>query len=265
MEAAGIITITTDFGIKDANVAAMKGVILGINPQARILDLSHEIAPQNIAEAAYVLRRGYSYFPSGTVHVVVVDPGVGSERRGLAILIGEYYFVGPDNGVFTYVLRDSSSDPQRRIIHLTEPRFWRRRIAPTFHGRDIFAPVAAHLSGGISIEGLGQEITDPVTLPFPQVRKEQGRIIGHILYIDRFGNLLTDIAEEDLLALESQIRIEIASKEIRELSPTFSAGQAGEIIAYIDSAWHLAIAQVEGNAAQSLGAKIGDEIKVLPG
>lgn len=266
MEVSGIITLTSDFGLRDANVAAMKGVILGISPQARIVDLSHDVSPQDIAAAAYILWRGYPNLPKGTVHVVVVDPGVGSERRGLAIQASGHYFVAPDNGALTYILRDAPPGPERgAIIHLNKSQFWQPRVSNTFHGRDIFAPVAAHLSLGLRIEELGEVITDPLLLPVAEVKKEPGWIRRHILYIDRFGNLLTDIPEVDVLSLEKPIRVLVAGVEIYGLSLTFSAGSPGEIIAYIDSSWRLAIAQVQGSADRALGAKVGDIVEVRGG
>lgn len=260
----GIITLITDFGLRDANVAAMKGVILSLNPQVTIVDLSHEVSSQNIAEGAYILWRGYAYFPKGTIHVAVVDPGVGSERRAIAVAVLGFYFVAPDNGVLTYVL----SEAKRRgeldsIVYLNKPQFWLPRVSNTFHGRDVFAPVAAHLSQGMALEEMGERISDPVLLPLAVVKKELGRILGHVLHIDHFGNLLTNIEEVDILSLGPGVRVRVSGTEISRLVRTFAAGKPGEVIAYIDSSWHLAVAQVQGNASQSLGAKVGDAVEVL--
>ncbi len=258
-----VITLTTDFGMEDGNVGVMKGVIYRINPGASIVDLSHDIAPQNIANAAYVLRRAYKYFPQGTVHGVVVDPGVGSERRAIAVQSDQAFFVAPDNGVLTYVLQELAEKSEKvRIVNLTNPAYWLPQVSNVFHGRDIFAPVAAHLSLGVEIGALGQEIEDVVMLSPLQLDIRQGKITGRVAHIDHFGNLLTNIPESDLISLGDGLTIRVAGREIKGLSKTFAEGPIGELIGFIDSSGHLAIAVVNGSAQQLLKSLVGESVKV---
>jgi S-adenosylmethionine hydrolase len=258
-----VITLTTDFGMEDGNVGVMKGVIYGINPAACIVDLSHDIAPQNIADAAYVLRRAYGYFPQDTIHVVVVDPGVGSGRQAIAVQSGQAFFVAPDNGVLTYVLQELRERGERsRIINLTNPAYWLPQVSNVFHGRDIFAPVAAHLSLGVEIGALGEEIEDVMMLSALRLEMRRGRIRGQVAHIDHFGNLLTNIPESDLISLGVEVTVRIAETEIGGLSKTFAQGQAGELIAYIDSSGHLAMAVVNGSAQQLLKCHVGESVEV---
>ena len=258
-----VITLTTDFGMEDGNVGVMKGVIYGINPDVRLVDLSHDIAPQNIAAAAYVLRRAYTYFPQGTIHVVVVDPGVGSERLAIAVQSSQAFFVAPDNGVLTYVLRELREKGEKvRIINLINPTYWLPEVSNVFHGRDIFAPVAAHLSLGVGIDLLGEEIGDVVMIAPLLLERGPGKIKGQLAHIDHFGNLLTNIPESDMLSLGDGIMIRVAEGEIRGLSKTFAQGQDGNLIAYIDSSGHLAIAVVNGSAQQLLKCHVADSIEV---
>ncbi len=257
-----LITLTTDFGMEDGNVGVMKGVIYGINPSASIVDLSHDIAPQNIANAAYVLRRAYEYFPQGTIHVVVVDPGVGSERRVIAVQSGQAFFVTPDNGVLTYILQELAKKGEKaRIVNLNNPAYWLPQVSNVFHGRDIFAPVAAHLSLGVEIGTLGQEIEDVVMLSPLLLDIRQGKITGRVAHIDHFGNLLTNIPESDLISLGDELTIRVAGREIKRLSKTFAEGPTGELIGFIDSSGHLAIAVVNGSAQQLLKSLVGESVE----
>ncbi len=263
MKPTGLITLTTDFGMQDGNVGVMKGVIYGINPQAKIVDLSHDIEPQNITRAAFVLSRHYLYFPAGTIHLVVVDPGVGSERRALIVQTAEAFFVAPDNGVLTYVVHDARrATEDLHIIDISNPRFWLHRISHVFHGRDIFAPVAAHLSLGVAISAFGEEVDDLVTFPLPQVERVEGKLRGQVAHIDRFGNLLTNIYRRDLLSWR-EIKVRVRNREIAGLSRTYADGQEGEVIAYIDSAEELAVAVINGSARDLLRAQVGDEVEVI--
>jgi len=258
-----VITLITDFGMEDGNVGVMKGVIYGINPCASIVDLSHDISPQDIAAAAYVLRRAYTYFPQGTIHVVVVDPGVGSARRALAVQTAQAFFVAPDNGVLTYVLQELREKGENtRIINLTNPRYWLPQVSTVFHGRDIFAPVAAHISLGLEIDTLGEEIEDVLMLPPLALEMDHGKIVGQVAHIDHFGNLLTNIPGSDLIALGDRLTISVAQREIRGLRDTFSQGQTGQLIAYIDSSAHLAIGVVNGSAQQLLRSGVGESVEV---
>jgi len=189
-----ILTLTTDFGLKDGFVGTLKGVIWGIYPEAQIADLSHAIAPQNVLEGAYALWRAYSFFPPGTVHVAVVDPGVGTQRRPLAMRAGMWYFVGPDNGLFTPVLADAEKNGWPvEVVHLTNKDYWLPGVSHTFHGRDIFAPVAAHLAKGVPLIELGQPIHDPLRLAMPKPEKTPTGWHAHITVVDVFGNCATDL------------------------------------------------------------------------
>jgi len=258
-----VITLITDFGMEDGNVGVMKGVICGINPCASIVDLSHDISPQDIAATAYVLRRAYTYFPQGTIHVVVVDPGVGSQRRALAVQTAQAFFVAPDNGVLTYVLQELREKGEKtRIINLTNPRYWLPQVSTVFHGRDIFAPVAAHISLGVDIDTLGEEIEDVLMLPPLALEMDHGKIVGQVAHIDHFGNLLTNIPGSDLISLGDRLTISVAEREIRGLRDTFSQGQTGQLIAYIDSSAHLAIGVVNGSAQQLLKSQVGESVEV---
>lgn len=253
-----VITLTTDFGQRDAYVGAMKGVILGINPQATLVDLSHEITPQAVEEAAYVLWTACPYFPSGTVHVVVVDPGVGSARRPIAIQTERAFFVGPDNGVFSYVL---ATEGPGLVVHLTNPRYWRPQVSSTFHGRDIFAPVAAHLSLGVPIGELGEPIEDPVILPLARPEGRGDQVVGRVVHVDHFGNVITNLEPAHLPAGQDLV-IQVAGHRVQGLSPTYSAARPGELVALWGSDGLLEIAVREGNAAALLGIRVGDPVVV---
>lgn len=257
-----IITLTTDFGLRDGFVGTMKGVILSINPNVTIVDITHDIAPQNIEQGAFLLAASAKYFPGNAIHVVVVDPGVGSARRPIAIQVGETIFVAPDNGVLSYALADSRSGI--RAVHLTKPDYWLPRISHTFHGRDIFAPVAAHLSLGVPIEALGDPIDAWVRLaPALPTRRADGAMVGRVVHVDRFGNIVTNIAEDMLRAMDrGRIAVKIAGRTVHGVKQSYSDGAAGQVIALVGSSWSLEIAKREGNAAQDLGVRIGDEVIV---
>ncbi len=257
-----IITLTTDFGLGDGFVGTMKGVILRLNPTATIVDITHDIAPQNIEQGAFLFAASVKYFPENTIHVVVVDPGVGGARRPIAIQVGETIFVAPDNGVLSLAIRNSQLAV--RAVHLTKPEYWLPRISHTFHGRDIFSPVAAHLSLGVPIEALGDPIDDWARLaPAPPTRRADGAIIGRAVHIDRFGNIVTNIAEEMLPAADrARITVKIAGRTVHGVKQAYSDGATEQVIALISSSWSLEIAKREGNAAQELGVRIGDEVIV---
>ncbi len=251
-----IITLTTDFGAEDAYVGTMKGVILSLNPGATIVDICHNIEPQNILQGAFVLDTAYPYFPPGTIHVVVVDPGVGTERRAIILKALGAFFVAPDNGVLSYVLRKAR---EFEVVSLTNPHFWLNPVSSTFHGRDIFAPVAAHLSLGVPLHEFGEPLSSPVTLPLPEPQLEaDGSLIGHIIHIDRFGNLITDIKETDLP--RDGLLIEASGYSIKGLSRSYAEGN--EILALVGSSGNLEIAAKNGKAAEILKLRIGDQIKI---
>ena len=257
-----IITLTTDFGTSDAFVGTMKGVILSINPQATIVDITHEIAPQNVEQGGFIFGASAKYFPANAIHVVVVDPGVGSARRPIAVQLGETTYVAPDNGVLSFATRHSALAP--RAFHLTNPQYFLPRVSSTFQGRDIFAPCASHLSLGVPLEEMGKPISDWVRLArvLPVLRGD-GAIVGRVVHIDRFGNIVTNINEESLQGMKRErMGVEIAGKKIDGLKRTYADGAVGELIALINSSWDLEIAQREGRAAQTLGAKVGDEVIV---
>ena len=239
------ITLLTDFGTADYFVGAMKGVILSINPQAVIADITHEIPAQDVAAGAWQLLAAYETFPAGTIHVAVVDPGVGSVRRPMVVSAGDYLFVGPDNGLFTYVYDRHSSFA---AFHITETKYFRHPVSNTFHGRDIFAPVAAALSNGADIASLGTRISDPVRLPSPTG--------AQIIHIDRFGNLITNITRDQF---GPGTRLSVNGTAISAFRNFFgeNVGEPNEPFAIWGSAGFLEIAVNGGSAAEVLRAKRG--------
>ncbi|MDD5093948.1 MAG: SAM-dependent chlorinase/fluorinase [Dehalococcoidia bacterium] len=249
-----IITLISDFGTRDAYVGAMKGVILGINPAARVIDITHEIEPQNISQAAYILNSVHHYFPEGTVHLVVVDPSVGSDRRAIILRTDKALFVAPDNGVLSYV----SGDMIEAAV-ITNSHFWLKPVSATFHGRDIFAPVAAHLSLGNPLYDFGAGTSSLVVLPSLQPKIEgDGTIIGKVVHIDHFGNLITNMKQSDLP--EAVLQIEVKGHVIQGLSSSYAKGS--ELLALIESNGFLEIALQNGNAAALLAARVGDQVRV---
>jgi hypothetical protein len=262
-----VVTLTTDFGGRDGYVGVMKGVIWGICPEAQIADLSHDIAPQNISEAAYLIGRVERYFPDGTIHVLVVDPGVGTARRPMAARIGANQFVCPDNGLITLPLeRGEREGLSTEIVELNESRFWLPSVSDVFHGRDIFAPCAAHLAAGTALDKLGSLIWDPVRLAMHRPERRAGILRGEVIHIDHFGNLETNLTREDLQRLESkQLSVRLGDLAIAGLERTFGEGGPGRRIALIGSSGNLIIAVVKGSAAAELGTKVGDAVEVWPG
>ena len=268
---AAIITLTTDFGLTDVYVAAMKGVILGINPEARLVDICHTIRPHRILQAAFVLSTAYLFFPPGTIHLVVVDPGVGTERRAIILKTPSASLVAPDNGVLSYIVEQfAAPETGNRLpsalsaVAITNPRFWRSPVSPTFHGRDIFAPVAAWLSRGYPPTDFGETITSVVTLPLVYPRRtKDGGLVGNIIHIDNFGNLITSIRSADLPPATQSITIEINNQRIHGLSRTYAEGNG--LLALIGSSGYLEIALKESNSSTFLGATIGNEVRVRQG
>jgi len=262
MKPSGIITLTTDFGLSDPYVAMMKGVILSINPSARLVDVTHQIGTGSISQAALLIRETFPYFPEGTVHLAVVDPGVGSDRRLIALQAGAHFFVGPDNGLFWPVFQDFGG---AKAVHLTQRRYFLPSITQTFHGREIFAPVAAHLSLGLSLESLGPYIPDLATLTVPQPFVKEGVLCGQIIRVDNFGNLVTNIPSRDLLNfLESgPPRIKAGKLLIRKLSRIYADCEEGEPLALINSSNLLEIAVNLGRASEYIGLKNGEIVGTL--
>jgi S-adenosylmethionine hydrolase len=273
-----IITLTTDFGYDDAYAAAVKGAILNVNPEASIVDVSHSIRPQDILQAAFILSVAYRYFPRQTVHVAIVDPGVGSERRGIILKTPSAIFVAPDNGILSYVIDDLFSIESRSAIEqthgltevvfkkgleaaaITDPRFWRDPVSPTFHGRDIFAPVAAGLSLGISPYEFGEKINSLHVLPTVKPSLDpDGNLVGQILHVDRFGNLITNIKSNSLPG--KNVVIEVAGHRIQGISDYYA--QREGVMAVVGSSGYLEISLRDGSACDFLGTGLRDEIRVI--
>jgi len=258
-----VITLTTDFGLKDGFVGTMKGVIWSICPLAQIADISHLIAPQNVLEGAFALWRAYPFFPAGTVHVAVVDPGVGTRRRPLAARLGAHTFVGPDNGLFTPVYEEAEKNGwPLEIVHLTNEKYFLAQVSRTFHGRDIFAPVAAHLANGLPLGDLGPAITDPLRLLMPKPEQTPTGWRAHVTVVDVFGNLSTDLPAA-MLAGHAQPIFHLGGREVRGLVASYGQAQPGELVALVDSENFIEIAVVNGSAAQVTGAQVGDVVEVV--
>jgi len=252
-----LITLSTDFGISSPYVASMKGVLLGINADARIVDLSHSLPPQKLRHAAYFLAQAVPYFPAGTLHICVVDPGVGSRRALLYVEAGTQRFLAPDNGVLTEVLKVLGGVKLAR--ELTETKFWRSAISSTFHGRDILAPVAAHLSLGVAPTELGPVVADFVRLETPAPRQGANWLEGEVTFVDDFGNLITNFPTT---ILPEAFRVSVAGQVILRFVRTYAEAQPGELVTLISSDGHLEIALVNGNAAEHLRAGSGTVVMV---
>ncbi|MGB8644894.1 MAG: SAM-dependent chlorinase/fluorinase [Anaerolineae bacterium] len=282
---SNLITLTTDFGLIDGFVGVMKGVMLAIHPDARFVDITHDIAPQNIRQGAFLLANSVPYFPPAAIHLCIVDPGVGSTRRALAVQVGETTLIGPDNGVLSFALAalQARRGAAPVAFELNNPRYWLDRVSTTFHGRDIFSPCAAHLARGVPLHELGAPVSEWVTLAPPApVRREDGALVGRIIYIDRYGNLVSDIDAETLAAFAraphggeagsaaqgtpvhqgAAIVVSIAGRKLHGLVRTYADVAPGELAVLIGSPWKLEIARRNGNAAEALGAAVGDEIVV---
>lgn len=268
-----LITLTTDFGEGSPYVAAMKGVILGINPWARVLDLGHKIAPQDLLQARYFLDSVLPYFPPGPIHVVVVDPGVGSDRAALYVEVAGHRLLVPDNGCWTGLA--ASAPP--RVRRLAEPRFWRHPVSATFHGRDVFAPTAAHLSLGLDPAELGPELAEWVTLEAPQPTLDRGAVRGRVQYVDPFGNLITNISAQALYVLTqttpgraqrhdwpAALRVRVGDAEVPRFVRTYADAAPGGLVYLFSSESFLEVAEVQGKAAARLGAEVGTAVTVEP-
>jgi hypothetical protein len=258
-----IITFVSDFGLADWFVGVVHGVLHDVCPEARIVDLSHEVAPGNVAHAAFVLGAAAPDFPPGTVHLAVVDPGVGTSRRPLAVGARGQSFVGPDNGLLEWAL----SGPDAEARELVEERFFRKPVSRTFHGRDVFAPVAAHLARGERLAAFGPRVPEPVRLALPAPRRADGELVGRVVLIDRFGNAVTDVTEDDLsdcfpMVPPSRLEVRVVSRVIKGLSRSYGEASVGTLLAVIGSTGRLEIAQVGGDASERLGLGEGDAIRV---
>lgn len=255
-----LITLTTDFGTADHYVSAMKGVILGINPCATIVDITHEIPNQDIAAGAFTMLAAYDSFPSNTVNVAVVDPGVGSSRRPIVISAAERFFVGPDNGIFSYIYE---RDPLHRTFHVTREEYFRKPVSATFHGRDVFAPVGAALSMSMDPGAFGAPISDEVRLPslLPE-EKKSGRLSGRIIHVDRFGNCITNFTRESIKG-RSPVGLRVEKTTISDFRRFFGDDDGSDVrkpFAIWGSSGFLEIAVRDGSAAQVLRLTCGDEV-----
>ena len=269
------IVLTTDFGAASPYAGVLHGVVLGINPSAIVVDLTHQIQPQNILQASFILGINYPFFPNGSIHVAVVDPGVGTDRQPLMVGTPTAWFLAPDNGLLSYVLADHLKETPRQpglvplpsdcaAYYLTNSRYWLSPVSQTFHGRDIFAPVAAHLSLGVSPDQLGQPAREMVWLPTPQPTRRGNKLSGEVLYADHFGNLVTNIPAQDL-ANNGSLEVEIKGRRINHLSRTFhdrQKEQAGALLALVGSHGYLEIAVPDGSASLILGVDTGEPVHV---
>ncbi len=256
-----IITLTTDFGTDSPYVAQMKAVILSICRDVELVDISHAIGPQNIREGAVVLADVTPRFPTGTIHLAVVDPGVGTARRIVYADFGQQRYVAPDNGLLSLV---GGSGPPGRFFSVENSKYWLAEPSETFHGRDVMAPVAAHLARGIDPAKLGPALHELVMLDWPKPRKSARGLAGVVLYVDSFGNLITNVRREEVLELAepSAMIVACGGRKIRGIVPTYGAAMAGEMIALFDSQGRLEIAKVGASAARALGIEAGEPVNV---
>ncbi len=257
MKPNGIITLLTDFGEINGFVGTMKGVILSINPEAKIVDISHEIPAQDVEAGAFILNNCYRYFPMGTIHVAVVDPGVGSHRKVIAVFSEDYFFIVPDNQVLKYIFHTHET---LTVVEVLNKQYFLNDVSRTFHGRDIFAPIAAHLSNGLNIEQFGPIINDynRGEIDWPAVNNSS--LIGKIVYVDKFGNLISNIAEN--LISKPIASIKIGSIIINQLSNSYTEVDIGHPLAIIGSSGYLEIAVRNGNAQKQLSIYRGDIVQI---
>jgi S-adenosylmethionine hydrolase len=265
---SNLITLLTDFGTRDAFVAGMKGMILKTNPQAQLVDITHEIAPQDIWEGAFTLQNAYAQFPKGTIHLAVVDPGVGGGRRPIIVVTESYYFVGPDNGLFSLIYQEAE---RLRVHHITAAHYFSHTTSATFHGKDVFGPVAGWLTKGIPSGHFGDEITDFVKLNVPTAKRTDRTIEGHVVHIDRFGNLITNISAKELQPLlpeggaTSAVTITVAGKEIKGIRKFYAEAAPGTPAAIINSSNLVEIFLFRQNARTALGLKRGEAVRLAVG
>ena len=256
-----IITLTTDFGVQDHFVAAMKGVILGLAPRATIIDVTHEVRPHEITEGAFVLDAAWRTFPAKSIHVAVIDPGVGTARRPILVEAGGHYFLGPDNGVLALVYE---RETQHKVRHITAEKLFRQPVSRTFHGRDVFAPVAAHLAKGLRPAALGKLIGDYLKpQSFFPVHTGKHFWTGQVLKIDRFGNLITNYALERFPALREQpFELQVGTRTLSRLAATYAEAPFGEPVVMVGSSGYLEVAVNQGHAARLLGCATGAPLEL---
>jgi len=264
-EKRAVISLITDFGLRDSFVGVMKGVILKVNPSATIVDISHEVANHDLQEAAFILYSSYKYFPQDTIHLVVVDPGVGTARRPILVVGDKYRFIAPDNGVLSYIYRE---EPLKEVVAITSERYFLPSISSTFHGRDIFAPVAGWLSTGIDPLKFGEPVQDYVRLPLPDlVQSDDSTLKGAIIHIDKFGNLITNI---DRATFERMLKsgsgrkfvLRVGGEEVVKLKETYAQGKKGELFLLFNSFGLLEITSYMRSAAGLLKLQRGDEVLI---
>ena len=261
-----VITLTTDFGTSDAYVGVMKGVILDINPNVRVVDITHAVPPQDIHEAAFLIHSAHRYFPNGTIHVIVVDPGVGSDRQAIVYQTDDAFFVCPDNGILTYLLQEIECHGKqpKNVVEIHNRDYHLPDVSNTFHGRDIFAPVAAYLSLGVPLVNIGPPVDNLVRLPVPTLEVSNDKLVGQIIKIDSFGNAITNIAESAFSGFfsGSVYEISVGSVSLRQLNTSYAESEIGTPLAIIGSSGMLEIAINGGSASQVLGLKRGDTVEV---
>lgn len=257
-----IITLTTDFGLKDSYVGAMKGAMLSIARDMTIVDITHLVSPGNILEGAFILLEACRHFPRGTVHVGVVDPGVGGERKPILVETEDYIFVGPDNGLFSLAARVLG---MKRAIELTEKRFFLPEVSSTFHGRDIFGPVAAHLSTGTAPDSFGTELGKIRALDIPRPVMEEDGVSGEVIYVDSFGNLITNIRKQDIDSLGGAgCEVLINGASLKGVKKTYAVAATGAALALMGSSGYLEVAVNSGSATGALKAGVSEKVKVRP-
>lgn len=256
----GCITFLTDFGTTDPYIAAMKGVALSVNPEATLVDVSHDIWPHAVAEAAYVLRGAFRYFPPGTVHIVVVDPGVGSERRILAAQVGDQIVLAPDNGFLGVLLGGARPD---RLVNVTNAQYFHHPVSMTFHGRDVFGPVAAHLTLGVSLGDLGPDVDDYVEAEGGMPVQTTEGIEGMVIHVDHFGNLVTNIPGELVRDHAGELRVQVGEEEVVGVRRTYSDVPEGHLLALVGSTGMLEISVNQASAADVLGAGRRTAVRVV--
>jgi len=255
-----IITLTTDYGLNDHLVGTLKGVILKINPEATIVDITHSVAPFDLLDGALSIGSAYAYFPARTIHVVVVDPGVGTERRPLLVTANNQYYVAPDNGVLSMIFEREEDTVVR---HITAEHYYLQPVSKTFHGRDIFAPVAAWLSKGWQTASMGEEITDFKKFAMPKPKSADGVVKGIVMRVDAFGNLITNFRVEDLpesALTNGELNLQVGTQAVSRMVPTFASGNAGEPVAYVGSSGFVEIAVNKGNASRTLSIGRGTAV-----
>ncbi len=264
MQSNPVITLTTDFGLNDSFVGVMKGAILSINPSANVIDLSHGIASHDIREAAFTVGMNYKFFPERTCHVVVVDPGVGSRRRPLLVVTERQYFIGPDNGIFSYIYKLEARTLQ--VIHITADHYFLKSKSSTFQGRDVFAPVAAWLSGGKNVQNFGEVITDYRSIDLQMPSVDKGVIKGEVIHVDKFGNATTNISQAEIDTLISQnpgtpLKVMLSGKEI-PMRMYYGEALDKELHSVINSSEYVEFFVNRGNAAKLFNIAIGNPVEI---